>query len=533
MASAVVSLTSCRQDFEEINTSPNNPEKALSYGLFNSANKELMDATRGSFSSARMALPWMQYSAQRNYTEDDRFQYRLSVGDGLWRSLYVIARDYKSIIELNTDAKTKDEASQYGSNANQIAASRIMLAYVFSNLADRFGNIPYYSYGNNDADFQALGNNLTPKFASQEKVYSDILKELKEASEMIDFSESVVFSRGDVLFGSPQKLKKFANSLRLRIANRVNGVVPGAAQHIADAIASGVMTSNDDTVGLAYENNSTLPAPLWTSFFVDNRTDFSPTNTFVSTLKGERGVFGVDPRLQKYFAPYRKKDPKDPTKYIAVKITDVRDASYSESDDLNDYQGMPYGIPSKMASSQRPSASFFSSNVLKANFMEVLMEYSEVCFLLSEVNGWDDAWYKKGVTASMQKWGVSQSKISAFVGTLPNANKANVLNQKYIALFMQPQEAWNEYRRTGYPNTLLKVGETHPLNVPYIEKDQNDNEVVYNHYTFTSLIADLNDVPTRLFYSTQVHTLNPVNYAEAVSAMGGDKMTTKLIWDKN
>lgn len=533
MVSAVTSVVSCRQDFEEINKSPNNPDKALSYGLFNSANKELIDATRGSFTSARMALPWMQYSAQRNYTEEDRFQYRLSVGDDIWRDLYLVAQDYKTIIELNTDAATKNQMGQYGSNANQIAASRIMLAYVFSGLVDRFGDVPYYSYGSKDEDFQALQDNITPKFASQEKIYADILKELKEASEMIELSETSVFTKGDALFGTPLKMKKFANSLRLRIANRVKDVVPSAASHITDAISSGVMTSNADTVGLTYEKNATQPAPFWASFFVDNRVDFGPTNTFIETLKGERGIFGVDPRLQKYFAPYRKKNPEDPTKYITVKITEVRDASYQESDNLDDYQGMPYGIETKMAPSQRGVASFFSSNVLKQDFTEVLMEYSEVCFILSEVNNWDDAWYRKGVEASMNKWGVSSGKISNFVNALPVANKANVLNQKYIALYLQPQEAWNEYRRTGYPNTLLKVGEKYKLNTPYKEKKADGSEVTFSDYTFNSLIVDLDDIPSRLFYPTQAQTLNSKNYKDAVEQMGGDKMNTKLIWDKN
>lgn len=532
MASAVLfTTTSCRQDFEEINKSPNSPEKMLSYGLFNHANKALMDNDRGSFSSLRITAPWVQYSAQRNYTEEDRFLYRLSVGDNLWSSFYTTAQDYKTIIDLNIDVKTKDEMTQYGTNNNQIAAARIMLAYTFSHLVDRFGDVPYYSYGSKDEDFQALKDIITPKFASQEKIYTDILKELKEASEMIDMSEQYVFSEGDALFGTPLKLKRFANSLRLRIANRVKSVIPSAKTHITEAIASGVMTSNDDTIGLKYENNDTMGAPLWRDFV--SRTDFSPTNTFVETLKGERGVFGIDPRLQKYIAPYRKKNPKDTKKYLSVLISDVKAKKYQESDNIDDYLGMPYGIENRMATSQQPYTSFYSSNIIKADFTEILMEYAEVCFLLSEVNGWDNDWYKKGVQASMERWGVENSKISKFLGSLPVANEANVLNQKYIALFMQPQEAWNEYRRTGYPNTLVKVGEKHKLNEPYLEKIDENTTITHTEYTFTSLVPELNDIPDRIMYSSKSRDLNTTNYKAALSSMGGgDKMTTKLIWAK-
>lgn len=507
-------FNSCREDFEKINTSPNSPEIPLSYGLFNSANKELMDGTRASFPSGRVALPWVQYSAQRNYTEEDKFQYRLTSGDAFWNTFYLTARDYKSIIDLNEDPDRKDQMSAYGSNKNQIAAARVMLAYVFSNLVDRFGDVPYYSYGSDDPDFQALEiTNVTPKFASQQKIYADILKELKEAAAMIEMNQPV-FTKGDLLFGSPAKLKTFANSLRLRIANQVKGVVSGAEGHITDAIASGVMTSNDDNVGLQYENNATNPSPMYAGFFVDNRTDFSITNTFVELLKGERGNFSVDPRLQKYAAPN------------TARIGDVRDKTYAETDDLSKYMGMPYGLPENgWTASQRSSASFFSSNVLKADYTELLMEYSEVCFLLSENNNWNQDWYKKGVQASMDKWEVEDA--SQYISALPAANKENVLTQKYIALYMQPQEAWNEYRRTGYPNTLLKVGQSHALNAPYKAKDKT-----YTTYTFNSLIPGLTDLPGRLYYPTLAQTLNPDNYKAASTAIGGDEMSTKLIWAK-
>ena len=225
---------SCEQDFTEINDNPNNTSKPLSYGLFNSANKEVMDRQRGAFESGRLALPWVQYSAQRNYTEEDRYQYRITSSDALWNTYYATAQDYKAIIDLNTDPETKAQMSAYGPNENQIAAARIMLAYVFSNLADTFGDVPYYSYGTEDEDFQALQieTYIQPKFAPQAKIYADILNELKESANMIQTGDPI-FTSGDALFGSGLKLKKFANSLRLRMATRVKGVVPGAEQHIA------------------------------------------------------------------------------------------------------------------------------------------------------------------------------------------------------------------------------------------------------------------------------------------------------------
>ncbi|WP_125722313.1 SusD/RagB family nutrient-binding outer membrane lipoprotein [Flavobacterium ustbae] len=513
-AALLTTTVSCDDNLEQINKNPNTPEidQVTTFGLFNGANYNLMTDSRGSFSSGRMALPWVQYSAQRNYTEEDRFQFREVTNQSLYANYYVTALDYKTIIDLNTNPDTKLANAAYGNPNNQIAAARVMLAYTFLQLVDAYGDVPYYSYGNNDPDFQALQieKYLKPKFASQTKIYADLLKELKEAAAMVVTSETTVFTKGDELFGSPAKLLKFANSLRLRIATRVKGVVPGAETHITEAIAGGVMTSNEDTVGLKYQKDDILPSPFYRDFYLDNRTDFAMSNTFVDLLKGNLGNFGVDPRLQKYAAP------KTANK-AAVKA-----ASYTETDDLTQYVGMPYGITSAQAAGQRPGTSFWSSNVLKQDYTEILMEYAEVEFLLSEANGWSNTNYVNGVRASMARWGVTAAKINAFIATLPAANQANVLNQKYIALFMQPYEAYAEYRRTGFPNTILQPGQSYAFNVP---------QAGVTTYTFVAL-NNLTAMPARFTYPVNLQQLNGENVKAAADAIGGDELDTKLIWAK-
>ena len=332
---------------------------------------------------------------------------------------------------------------------------------------------------------------------------------VSDSGEMIDENE-VVFTQGDVLFGSGEKLKRFANSLRLRVATRVKGSVQGAEAHIQDAISSGVMQSNDDNVGLSYENNLVNPSPLFNDF--RTRSDFAISKTFVDLLKGNSGNFDLDPRLFKFATPR------------GTAKASILDGSAPESTNPADFSGMPYGIPSSLAPSQASSSNFFSKNILKPDYTEILMEYSEVQFLLAEANGWSQTNYVNGVRASMQRWGVATANIDTYIASLPAASKENVLTQKYITLFMQPYEAWAEYRRTCYPNTLLLPGQTGTLNVPYEGSTT---------YTFTSLIAGLTDLPTRLYYPTTSQSLNRVNYEAASAAIGGDKMNTKLIWDKN
>lgn len=511
----LTSTVSCTDQLDDVNTNPNEPNmsEVPGYGLFNGAVVFLMDQSRGSFSSGRMALPWVQYSAQNNYTEEDRFQFREGTNQSLYTNYYLAAIDFKTIIDANTDPAGKIFNANFGNNDNQIAAARVMLAYTFLQLVDAYGDVPYYSYGNKDADFQALQltTYIKPKFASQQKIYADLLKELKEASAMIVLDEPV-FTKGDKIFKSAAKLKTFANSLRLRIATRVKGVVAGAETHIAEAIAEGVMTSNADNVGLTYQKDNVNPSPFYKEFFLSNRSDFAITNTFVDLLKGNLGTFGVDPRLQKYAAP------------ITASLTAVKNFTYAETDDLTKYVGMPYGIPNALTASQLVGTSYWSSNVLKQDYTEILMEYAEVEFLLAENDGWNNTNYQNGVRASMARWGVTPAKIDAYVLTLAPANQANVLNQKYISLFMQPYEAYAEYRRTGFPNTLLQPGGTYKLNAP-------DPETGATTYTFEAL-RGLTSMPERFTYPVNLQQLNGVNVKAAAANIGGDKLDTKLIWAK-
>ncbi len=522
---ALLGTTSCQKDFEEINTNPNRPQQALPTALFNGSTKLFLKNTRNYTTSGMMFRSWMQYSAQDTYTKESRFLYRDYAGDYLWRYPYQVAGGYKDIIDLNTDPKTKELMTTYGKNENQIAAARIMMAYTFALLVETFGDVPYYSYGSpNPERFQALQLNeyISPVYATQKEIYTDLLKELKEAAAQI-VSDSYVFKEGDYIFETPDKMRRFANSLRLRLAIRLKDVqdaeLRALAQQNINELKDGtaVMQSESDTVELQFDSDDTNPAPIYNEYFVRNRVDYSPSNSFVQLLKGQRGNFGVDPRLQKYFAP------KGLTKYQA------RDGRYTESNNINDYVGMPYGLDESMADFQFKSGvavSFFSSRILQPNYAEVFMEYSEVCFLLSEANGWDNTWYKKGVEASMKKWGVDDAKITSFLATIPAANEENVLTQKYIALYMNPNEAWAEYRRTGYPHTLIKVNEETDLNIP--------TEAGQTRYKFESLVADLTDIPERLRYPVAYKVINEANYQKALESMQmtTDVLTKRLIFDR-
>lgn len=512
------SIASCSKDIDKYNENPNAPEFVLPNTIFNTATKRYTDVMRNDFQSGRLTLDWMQYWGQNAYADEDRYLYRETSSQAIYLNSYLVANDLRDIIEVNTNPETRELAAGVGNNDNQIAAARIMLAYIFHVLTDTFGDVPYYSFGTDNPDFQALQleEYKTPVFADQEVIYEDILKELRAAADMINTSE-VVFTTGDNIYqGDASKWKKFANSLILRVANRIKGVNPSLANSaITAAIADGVMTSNADNAVQPYEPVDAKASPMWVAFIT--RTDFAVTAPFVNLLKGTTGNFGPDPRLFHMAAPNE------------VTIEQIKADDYDTSTDYDDYVGIPYAYES---ANDLPftSYSFPSSTILRPDYGEVFMEYAEVEFILSEHNGWDQTHYENGVAASMEKWLVPAADIATFVAALPPATEETVLTQKYVGLYMQSHEAWAEYRRTGYPDTdiLLLPGETYAL--PPVQA----SEVDLDTYTFTSAVEGLNDLPNRLRYPVTLQTLNGENVQAAISELdNGDTVFSKLFWDVN
>ena len=232
----------------------------------------------------------------------------------------------------------------------------------------------------------------------------------------------------------------------------------------------------------------------------------------------------MDPRIEKYFA----------AKGID-KWTINSGYTIDESADIDTlaYVGMPYGMQEGSEAANQYKAgeevSLFSQEVLKATAPIVLMDYSEVYFILSEIRDWDNDMYKKAVEASFDRWGVSSTRKAGYTiadisSLTEEAKKERVLTQKYISLYMNPDEAWAEYRRTGYPKTLINVGERVRANLPASNP---------SYYVFLKdpSATDVTGIPERINYPNTYKGLN-LNYIEALKNMeaSGDSRGKRLIF---
>jgi hypothetical protein len=497
MALMIALLTiACTSDFEEINTDPNNPVVVQTSYLMTNAQKGLLDDIYDEWFSGRGSYLYVQYFAQRNYTEEDRYQLRQPTNNNYWAYIYSDIMDLQEVIELNN--------RQTIPNQNQIAAARILKAWAFQILTDTYGDIPYFEALKAERD-------VTPTYTPQEEIYADLLKELTEASAQIDVSQPV-FNEGDIIYeGDAGKWKKFANSLKMRVAIRLSNVDPNYKTYINEAIASGVFTSNDDNALFRFLPASPNAAPLYDAFYTSSRNDFTLSKPFVDLLKG------VNDNANSKVNPFHG-------------LEDPRLQLWATPED-GEYEGMPYGIQSELTAAARPGTIDLMNPSLVTSPMLALtyMDYAEVCFILSEVNNWDQSWYEKGVEASLDHWGHEASvygnlpsdydaQISAYVSALPAASAETVITQKYIALFLQGFEAWSELRRTGYPRAVVRPGE-----VSYVTG--NGTEVLFETLEGT-------DIPNRVTYPEVEQNLNPNSYREALARIGTDVLGARVWWNR-
>ncbi|OFY69463.1 MAG: hypothetical protein A2Y71_03835 [Bacteroidetes bacterium RBG_13_42_15] len=496
---------------------PNAPQTPPTTAVFNDAVEEMVSDFNDVWFSGRFTMVIMQYWNQSEYGDEDRYVFRDAQKE-TWQEFYWNLENLRKVIQYNTDEDTKDAAAAYGANVNQIAITRIIMAWSFNILADTWGDIPYYSYGSpDDPDFQALKladvdeEILSPVYAPQSKIYADILKELDEAAAMIDVNQAGLESGDNLYHGDMAQWILFANSLRLRVALKIRGVNAALAnQHITDAQSGGVFTGNADNAAFQYEAKDANANRYYYNYHVDNRSDFAIGHSFTELLSGENlldtnGVaFATNP---------------------FPGMVDPRIGIFIQPNDSGDYIGMPIVEGSSVSATIKWESLPGSAIIDVPDWAVTLMEFAEVEFILSELNGWDQTHYENGVRASMEKWGVPAADIDAYVAALPAASEATVLTQKFIALYMDPHTAWQEYRRSGYPQMIVKPHQNFLINVPKYNEQAK--------FVFVPLL-DVDDLPARMQYPPFEQSLNQVNRKAAVDKLSnGDNIDSKLWWDVN
>jgi len=239
-------LSSCTKDFTERNTNP------------------------ATYSQSNFDPNYILTTAQLNYTGSQDFSYEtwrgnliycatmmqgLSTVVGYWAGdKYLLNEGYtaaywdkaypdqvKGVVDLVEFTKDKPQYK----NLYQIA--RIMKAMILERVTDLYGDVPYFSAGQG-----YYSNELFPVYDKQQEIYSDLLKEVEEATNALDVAGDK--PAGDAIYGGNiGKWQMFGNSLLLRMAMRLTKIDPVTAQAYATKVLGKTLTSNADNAFLKHD----------------------------------------------------------------------------------------------------------------------------------------------------------------------------------------------------------------------------------------------------------------------------------------
>jgi len=473
----LVGASACTKNIQDLNVDQKSASTVPATTVFLAGEKNLVDDVTSTSGSTAPFRNFAQTWTEITYTSEAQYiltQYNSP--DNWWSELYGGYTAGGNVLSnlYNAKANFAAVAPTAAILKNDLIITDILEVYAYNLLVTTYGNIPYTQAVNRTVPF--------PKYDDAKTVYMDLLTRLDTCIAGLDVNTPAMGSADQVYSGNAASWKKFAATLKLKMAMLLADVdAATAGKKVQEAVAAGVFASNSDNAILTYQaaptNNTN---PIWQAAVNSGRHDNVPANTLVDQM-----VAWNDPRLPLYF-------------------TQVNGA----------YKG---GQPG--AGNSYIGFSTFSDQMLQPKFPGVLMDYSETEFLLAEavergfpVGGTAAGHYNNGVTAAVEYWGGSASDAATYLAqpAVAYATAAGDFRQKigyqhWIACYNRGWEAWTSIRRLGYPNI-------NAINPPY---------------------GAITPMPLRFYYPLAETAANSINYNAAVQAMGGsDQVTTKLFWMK-
>jgi hypothetical protein len=468
---ATLMVSGCTKNFKEYNKNPygtTNEDMLPDYGLIVG---QLKEAQR----SIYVYMPAWVTQLQQNLMGDVYSGYMMSPTPfrGNSNNLNYDLVDGWNLYALNP-AYQSDEASVMAplSNVELItrspapdlyAMAKILKVEGMHRVSDIFGPIMYSKY-------KVRADDGGYDYDTQQEAYNNFFKDLNEAITILTplrtQKSTVFFTNADLVYkGSYAKWLQFANSLRLRLALR-----------IVKADAAKAKTEGE----AALSNPGGLLSDAADNFSIDIGATEHPLNTInnawadirmgapmESILKGYN-----DPRLPKYFVPATDAA-------VAGEFKGIRNGI--DIDAKTRYQGYSAlaTFPSKLQ----------------------LMTSAEAWFLKAEaaIRGWTGAGtakdnYESGIKTSFTQHAAGSANtylndavskpapyidpkaITAGQNNIPAGSQwlstitikwedadafekklERIITQKWISVYPDGQEAWSEFRRTGYPKLFPVV----------------------------------------------------------------------------
>ena len=494
IAGLILLGSSCSKDFLSVNeVNPNSP----------------------SVVAAKLVLPATLKEVALTMNTPRRFEFVY-----LWHGLWSVSAGYSqpqslvqykllnssyqnAFIEFYTTGNNLDAIEKATTNPKDVyyvATAKIMKAYIFQNLVDCWGDVPYTEA------FQTGTGNLKPKYDKQQDIYEDLVVQLDAAMAAIQAAPAdanAILANSDIMYGGDMSLwLKFANTLKLRILVH-QADMTGRTAYITTAIGTtasiGYIGAGESAlVNPGYLVSQGKMNPFYETFYNSAATSQSDGVTYYFAGKDVVDYYKAtfDPRLGKFFNTYDGTNYEG--NYFGQLPGDLTpQAKTSKLGYVAGDAGTMIGTPDKSA----PLLTDFESLFIQAEAAQ-----------RSLIAGDPKSLYESAVTQSFIYMGLSSSAAAGFLSLETGANYSLVtdkleviLNQKWASLNgIAPVEIWTDYRRTGYPTFL--------------------------HFSVDPARAS-DTPPVRLLYPQDEVNVNNANYVAAQDAQGWqDEFKTKIFW---
>lgn len=497
MAFTLMIFSACKS-YLDINTNPNqltvtNPDFVLSGALVTTVQNTVnyvnpFTSQWGGYMAASGG-----YSPSGDYVR--YYNNPASYGNNAFNTAYSNMANY-NYVEKNSPT-----------NQNYAAVCEIMKAYVFAQLVDIFGDVPYS---------QSLTGftYLYPLYDNQQTIYKKLANKLDSAVLLIkNTSSPAVSSTADVMFkGDMTKWARLANTLHLRLLIRQSEV--GDAAYITSEISK--ITSNgmgflgagqDATVQPGYQVANGLQNPNWNAY--------AASITGIPNDYFRCSAFGVN--LLKSFS-----DPR--IDYICLSVGGTNFGTPGKLG-TGPYVGVDFGAAASTATNSNNTSSIGPGINASGTQAQVFVSASQSLFLQAEamLRGWISgdpaATYNAAITESFRILGVAASKPASTYygsgnGVWPasdfQSNLKALITQKWIANYaVDCLEAWSDFRRLGIPSVPKSLDPSITASTPY---------------------------PVRLLYPQSEYNNNPNSVAKAMDNNGGAFTSVfgpRIFWDPN
>jgi hypothetical protein len=447
----LIAFASCKK-YLDVNTSPNNPPKVPVSTVLPTTTVGLAFANSNDLNRATSALVQHiagvanQTAAYDVYNLDGAF-------DNQWNS-EIYGNDLNDLqIIIDQNAATSPVYS---------GIAKLEMAYIYSMATDIWGDVPYSQ--------AAQGTKLLfPRFDKQEDIYQgnaalgitslfDLVKSgladlAKTPNVLTPGSDDIVYK------GDKSKWTRMGNTLLLKFAIQVSNKNPALATSTIQSVITGNTYINSNDLDFEVPFGPTVGNQ--NAIFTFNNLNRSGDQMLSARLLTLERSLNDTVRLAKFFTKTRTVAGNGNTPLRFVAFDNGSTATLPTLATRSKYNAYLTGATG--------GGDTVATGVGGGASIRILTNF-QVQFILAEsalilgTPGVANTYYQAGITASMQKVGMTAAEIADYFATNPTVvtlsgtveeQRKQIITQKYIAWIGNGIEAFNDYRRTGYPVLAL------------------------------------------------------------------------------